>query len=84
VVAGLIVIGSTYRAVPQDSGKFARDSGDSHRCALAFGDKTAVSRTQSGLCLPGNVPHLLRKLLLATSVRLTDARRVTVRPGRLR
>src|SRR5215470_16756486 len=68
--------------VPQKSRDLARDRCGGDGCPLAFCHEPSVSRAQPDLCLPGDIPNLLRKLCLATLVRIADARRVTIGPRR--
>src|ERR1700751_2901309 len=68
--------------VPQKSCDLARDRRDGDGCPLALCHQPPESRAQSDLRLPSDLSNLLRKLCLATLVRVADARRMTIGPRR--
>src|ERR1700728_1370829 len=65
---------------PNEACKFACDRSDDYGWLLASGDHGAISRAESGLCLPGNVADVLRQLYKDLGLLLRDACRVLVAP----
>lgn len=65
---------------PDETSKFSRDRSDDNRRLLASGNHRAITRTQSDLCLPGDIPYFLGKSDEDLCRFLRDACRILIAP----
>src|ERR1700757_4742687 len=65
---------------PDEAGQFAGDRSDNDGLELAPAQQRPVTRIETGLCLPGDLAHRLRRRRHLVLLLASDPRRVAVTP----